>query len=40
MKQLGSRVNLIPVISKADTITPADLAEFKNRVIYYNYNYY
>ena len=32
MKQLGTRVNLIPVIAKADTITRADLTAFKNRV--------
>lgn len=32
MKRLGSRVNLIPVIAKADTLTPADLANFKRRV--------
>lgn len=32
MKRLGTRVNLIPVIAKADTMTPADLASFKQRV--------
>lgn len=32
MKELCTRVNLIPVISKADTITRADLAAFKARV--------
>ena len=32
MKRLGSRVNLIPVIAKADTLTPKDLAQFKQRV--------
>ncbi|KAH8556027.1 putative septin [Umbelopsis sp. PMI_123] len=32
MKRLGSRVNLIPVIAKADTLTPKDLAEFKQKV--------
>ncbi len=32
MKELSTRVNLIPVISKADTITRADLAAFKARV--------
>lgn len=32
MKRLGSRVNLIPVIAKADTLTPNDLAAFKKRV--------
>lgn len=33
MKRLGSRVNLIPVIAKADTLTPSDLAKFKQNVI-------
>lgn len=32
MKRLSSRVNLIPVIAKADTLSPADLSRFKNRV--------
>ncbi|CAO3677512.1 hypothetical protein INT44_004065 [Umbelopsis vinacea] len=32
MKRLGSRVNLIPVIAKADTLTPADLAKFKESI--------
>jgi septin family protein len=32
MKHLGSRVNLIPVIAKADTLTPNDLAKFKANV--------
>ncbi|KAI8082968.1 Septin-domain-containing protein [Halteromyces radiatus] len=32
MKRLGSRVNLIPVIAKADTLTPKDLATFKQRI--------
>jgi septin family protein len=32
MKRLCSRVNLIPVIAKADTLSPADLAKFKQRV--------
>lgn len=32
MKKLGSRVNLIPVIAKADTITPEDLQNFKIKV--------
>lgn len=31
MKRLCSRVNLIPVIAKADTLSPADLAKFKQR---------
>lgn len=33
MKRLSSRVNLIPVIAKADTLTPKDLAQFKQNVI-------
>ena len=32
MKRLGSRVNLIPVIAKADTLTPNDLQIFKENV--------
>ena len=32
MKKLGSRVNLVPVIAKADTLTPADLQKFKQRI--------
>lgn len=32
MKRLGTRVNLIPVIAKADTLTPDDLAGFKQRI--------
>ncbi|CAO3600283.1 unnamed protein product [Absidia cylindrospora] len=32
MKRLGSRVNLIPVIAKADTLTPKDLAIFKQQI--------
>ncbi|ORY84847.1 peanut-like protein 1 [Protomyces lactucae-debilis] len=32
MKKLGSRVNLIPIIAKADTLTPSDLAKFKQRI--------
>lgn len=35
MKRLCSRVNLIPVIAKADTLSPADLAKFKQRVSSY-----
>ncbi|KEY66181.1 hypothetical protein S7711_07638 [Stachybotrys chartarum IBT 7711] len=31
MKRLCSRVNLIPVVAKADTLSPADLAKFKQR---------
>jgi septin family protein len=32
MKRLGSRVNLIPVIAKADTLTPSYFAKFKQNV--------
>jgi cell division control protein 12 len=32
MKRLGSRVNLIPVIAKADTMTPEEIVAFKQRV--------
>lgn len=32
MKRLCTRVNLIPVVAKADTLSPADLAKFKSRV--------
>ncbi|KAL9594439.1 MAG: hypothetical protein Q9219_007032 [cf. Caloplaca sp. 3 TL-2023] len=32
MKRLSSRVNLIPVIAKADTLSPVDLARFKHRI--------
>lgn len=32
MKRLGTRVNLIPIVSKADTLTPKDLAQFKQKV--------
>ncbi|GAA94047.1 uncharacterized protein L969DRAFT_71582 [Mixia osmundae IAM 14324] len=32
MKRLGTRVNLVPVIAKADTLTPEALQGFKERV--------
>lgn len=32
MKRLSSRVNLIPVVAKADTLSPVDLAKFKSKV--------
>ncbi|RMZ68242.1 cell division control 12 [Pyrenophora seminiperda CCB06] len=32
MKKLCTRVNLIPVVAKADTLSPTDLARFKMRV--------
>lgn len=37
MKRLSSRVNLIPVIAKADTLSPSDLARFKQRVGFLEY---
>ncbi|KAI7907349.1 putative septin [Cokeromyces recurvatus] len=33
MKHLGTRVNLIPVVAKADTLTPKDLAQFKRNIL-------
>ena len=35
MKRLSSRVNLIPVVAKADTLSPSDLAKFKHRVCFH-----
>ena len=35
MKRLSTRVNLIPVVAKADTLSPNDLALFKKRVRYF-----
>lgn len=32
MKRLCTRVNLIPVVAKADTLSPADLNKFKAKV--------
>ena len=32
MKRLSTRVNLIPVVAKADTLSPSDLIKFKRRV--------
>lgn len=32
MKRLSTRVNLIPVVAKADTLSPKDLAIFKQRI--------
>ncbi|KAJ9082129.1 Septin spn4 [Entomophthora muscae] len=32
MKAIGARVNLVPVIAKADTLSPYALEEFKNRI--------
>lgn len=35
MQRLSPRVNVIPVIGKADTLTPAELRVFKQRVNHY-----
>ncbi|GAA5975489.1 hypothetical protein JCM21900_003570 [Sporobolomyces salmonicolor] len=32
MKRLGTRVNLIPIVAKADTLTPNDLLAFKQKI--------
>ena len=32
MKKLDSRVNIVPVIAKADTITKTELSKFKAKV--------
>ena len=32
MKQLHDKVNIVPVIGKADTLTPAELESMKRRV--------
>lgn len=32
MKRIGERANLIPVIAKADTLTPNEMLEFKKRI--------
>lgn len=33
MRRLGSKVNIIPVIAKSDTLSPNEMAAFKKRVI-------
>jgi len=35
MKRLSTRVNLIPIIAKADTLSPRDMQMFKQRVSLY-----
>lgn len=35
MRRLCTRVNLIPVVAKADTLSPMDLVRFKTRVSLY-----
>jgi septin 7 len=32
MKQLHDKVNIVPVIAKADTMTPEECADFKKTV--------
>ena len=32
MKKLGTKVNLVPIIAKADTLTPEELQSFKKKV--------
>lgn len=32
MRRLSPRVNVIPVIGKADSLTPSELRDFKKRV--------
>lgn len=40
MKRLSNKVNLIPIIAKADSLTTDELAEFKKNVIIKYYYYY
>lgn len=40
MKQLHDKVNIVPVIGKADTLTPTELQSMKRRVIISNNYYY
>lgn len=35
MKKLHDRVNVIPVIAKADTLTVSELSHFKSQVIFW-----
>ena len=35
MKKLDTKVNIIPVIAKADTITKTELQKFKTKVNYF-----
>lgn len=34
MRRLSPRVNVIPVIGRADSLTPQELRDFKKRVIF------
>jgi hypothetical protein len=38
MRQLHDKVNLIPIIAKADTMTDDELHEFKARVCLFDYS--
>jgi len=38
MKRLSTRVNLIPIIAKADTLSPRDMQMFKQRVSLYSHD--
>ena len=40
MKNLHDKVNIIPLIAKADTMTPEECAKFKKQVTFYNYVYF
>jgi cell division control protein 11 len=33
MRRMGKRVNIIPVIAKADSLTPTELVNFKKRIL-------
>lgn len=33
MRRLSSRVNVIPVIGKSDSLTPSELRDFKKRIM-------
>lgn len=39
MRRLSPRVNVIPVIGKADSLTPSELRGFKKRVSYFRKGY-
>ena len=39
MKELDKKVNIIPIIAKADTIARSDLGDFKARVSTHNCDY-
>lgn len=40
MKKLDSKVNIIPIIAKADTITKAELQKFKAKVSKMNFKFH